>query len=70
MASVKIHINQHVIRANKLHNQNDPPISVINGRKITRHHEIEILGPARLIYSPDKPLKCGARVWIEAEGIA
>jgi hypothetical protein len=66
---IRIHINQLVIRQNKINGANDPPISVIDGRKITRHHEIEILGPARLIYSPDKPLKCGARVWIEAEGI-
>jgi hypothetical protein len=30
-------------------------------------HEVEILGPSKIIYSPDKPLSCGARVWIETE---
>jgi len=25
------------------------------------------LGPAKVIYSPDKPLSCGAKVWIETE---
>jgi len=24
-------------------------------------------GPSKIIYSPNKPLGCGARVWIETE---
>ena len=28
-------------------------------------HEVHIEGPCKIIYSPDKPLACGARVWIE-----
>ena len=28
-------------------------------------NEIEIEGRCRLVYSPDKPLSCGAKVWIE-----
>jgi hypothetical protein len=28
-------------------------------------HQVEIDGPSRLVYSPDKPLGCGARVWLE-----
>ena len=27
--------------------------------------EVEILGESKVVYSPDKPLSCGARVWIE-----
>ena len=30
-------------------------------------HKVEILGPSKVVYSPDKPLSCGARVWIETE---
>ena len=30
-------------------------------------HEVEILGASKIIYSPDKPLSCGARVWIETD---
>jgi len=26
---------------------------------------VKVLGPAEVIYSPDKPLHCGARLWIE-----
>lgn len=29
--------------------------------------EVEILSPSKIIYSPDKPLSCGAHVWIETE---
>ena len=28
-------------------------------------NEVVIHGPSRLVYSPDKPLGCGARAWIE-----
>jgi len=31
----------------------------------TYAHEVEIDGPSRIVYSPDKPLSCGAKVWIE-----
>lgn len=29
--------------------------------------EVRIDGPCVIRYSPDKPLSCGARVWIEAD---
>jgi len=30
-------------------------------------HEVHISGPCKIVYSPDKPLSCGAKVWIETE---
>ena len=30
-------------------------------------HEVEIKGDSRIVYSPDKPLSCGAHVWIETQ---
>jgi hypothetical protein len=30
-------------------------------------YEVDIRGPSKIVYSPDKPLSCGARVWIETE---
>ena len=64
-----IHVNQHVIRANKKHNKNDPVITVKSGRDNTYCHEVEILGNSKVIYGGnDKPLlNCGARVVIETE---
>ena len=62
-----IHVNQHVIRANKKTGKCDPVITVKNYKSNTYVHEVEVLGPSKIIYSPDKPLSCGARVWIETE---
>tara|TARA_B110000438_G_scaffold242504_1_gene242087 strand:+ start:205 stop:333 length:129 start_codon:yes stop_codon:yes gene_type:complete len=31
-------------------------------------HEVHIKGDSKVMYSPDKPLSCGAKVWIETEG--
>jgi hypothetical protein len=64
-----IHVNQHVIRANKKHDKNDPVITIKSGRNNTYCHEVEILGPSKVIYGGnDKPLlNCGARVVIETE---
>ena len=60
-----IHVNQHVIRANTKNGTSDPVLTVKQGKKNTYAHEVEILGPSKVVYSPDKPLNCGARVWIE-----
>ena len=63
----RIHINQHKIKANKKYNLNDPVITVKTSKSNTYGHEVVIHGPSKVIYSPDKPLSCGARVWIETE---
>ena len=63
----KIHINQHVIRANKKNGTNDPVITVKTSKSNTYAKEVEILGASKVVYSPDKPLSCGAKVWIETK---
>ena len=63
----RIHVNQHKIRSNKKHNLNEPVITVKTSKSNNYGHEVEILGPSKIIYSPDKPLSCGAKVWIETE---
>ena len=30
-------------------------------------HEVYVDGPCKIVYSPDKPLSCGAKVWIETQ---
>ena len=45
-----IHVNQHVIRANKKHNKNDPCITIKQGSKNTYCHEVEVLGPSKIIF--------------------
>ena len=63
----KIHVNQHVVRSNKKHGKKEPVLTVKTYKRNTYAHEVEINGPSKVIYSPDKPLSCGARVWIETE---
>jgi len=63
----RIHVNMHKIRSNKKHGTNDPVITVKTSRSNRYAHNVEILGPSKVIYQPEKPLSCGARVWIETE---
>ena len=58
----------HVIRSNKKNGTNEPVITVKTYKSNTFGHEVEILGKSKVVYSPDKPLSCGARVWIETDG--
>ena len=61
----RIHINQHVIKFNQKHGTNKPVITVKTYKDNNYAHEVDILGESKVIYRPDKPLSCGARVWIE-----
>ena len=61
----RIHVNMHKIRANKKYGTNEPVITVKTSKSNTYGHEVNILGPSKVIYKPNKPLSCGARVWIE-----
>ena len=49
------------------YNLKEPVITVKTSKSNTYAHEVKIKGPSKVIYSPDKPLSCGARVWIETE---
>ena len=61
----RIHVNQHVIRDNCKTGRHAPVLTVKSGRKNTYCHAVNIAGPAQVIYAPDSPLACGAKVWIE-----
>ena len=61
-----VHVNVHRIRAK------DPqPLTVKTYKTNTPASEADIVVDgvvvARIVYRPDKPLSCGARVWIETE---
>ena len=60
-----IHVNMHVIRKNQKKGERNPTITVKTYKTNTYAHEVDILGPSKVVYSPDKPLSCGARLWIE-----
>ena len=63
----RIHVNMHKIRYNKKHGTNDPVITVKTSHSNRYAHHVDILGPSTVMYRPDKPLSCGARVWIETD---
>ncbi len=62
-----VHVNQHVVRKNSKSGAREPVLTVKTYKSNTYAHEVEIKGPSRVVYSPDKPLSCGAKVWIETE---
>ena len=64
---VRISVNAHTVRANKKHGKDDPPIRISRGRKVTYAREVKV-GEGRFVYSPEKPLSCGARLWFECDG--
>ena len=64
----RIHVNQHVIKANAKNGENNPIFTVKQGGKNTYAFNVKVKGEMELVYSPDKPLSCGAKVWIETRG--
>jgi hypothetical protein len=67
-----IHVNQHNIKKNVKEGTNEPVLTCKTYKSNTYAHEVIIYGQdgkeaAKLIYRPDKPLSCGARVWIETQ---
>ena len=58
----RIHINQWKIKLRVA-----DPIAVQTSKGVHSAAGVEIQGPSQLIYSPDKPLKCGAHLWIETK---
>lgn len=65
MKKTIISINRRKIDKNRKHNLNEPVIRVQKGKEIIYHYEYEIVNPSKIVYNAEKPLKCGARVWIE-----
>lgn len=63
-----IHVNQHVVKANRKNGVNDPVLTVKTYKENRYAHEVDINGPSKIVYSPDKPLSCGAHVWMETQG--
>ena len=59
-----IHVNQHKIRSNHTHKKKGEGYNKTYSQN-DYCHEVEIEGPCKVIYRPDDPLPCGARVWIE-----
>ena len=67
-----IHVNQHIIKSNRKKGEVEPVLTCKTYKTNTYAHEAIIRDAegnevARVVYRPDKPLSCGAHVWIETE---
>ena len=58
-----IHVNQHNIKANSK-GADLKVLTVKTYKSNVRCNEVKFKN-GRVVYSPDKPLSCGAKVWIE-----
>lgn len=62
-----IHVNRNVIQSNAKHGKDDPVCRVQEGNSVRYAMEVFINGPSRMVYRPNDPLKCGAKLWVETD---
>ena len=62
-----IHVNQNNIKYNIKNKDKKKVITVKTYKSNEYANELEINGPCKIIYRPNQPLSCGARLWIETE---
>lgn len=65
-----IHVNQAIIKSNLKNKKTDPVLTVKNYKDNQYAHEVLIKDKSgnligKVVHSPVKPLRCGARVWLE-----
>ena len=62
-----VHVNQHKIRAGE---KEVLTVKTYKSNDYASEADIVVDGAvvARIVYRPDSPLSCGAKVWIETEG--
>lgn len=61
----RLHVDQHAIKANTIDGGTRPCVTIQTSNGPLKCHEARIDGPSTLVSRPDRPLSCGARVWIE-----
>jgi len=66
----KIHVNRHAIARNKRTGSTDPVFTVKTYKQNATGNAVTIRNDkggiiARFVYSPDRPLPCGAVAWVE-----
>jgi len=61
----RIHVNQHIIKANRKNGSNNPVLTIKTTSDNIKANHIMIGDNVRLCYAPESPLACGATIWIE-----
>ncbi|MGF1489289.1 MAG: hypothetical protein ACFBSE_19550 [Prochloraceae cyanobacterium] len=64
-AKTILHVNRNTIDYNRRHNLQKEVISIKKRKSNTYAKEVRIPGEAIVVYRPDRPLPCGAVLWIE-----
>lgn len=65
----RIHVNQHHIKHNAKNPEDPKPVfTVKTSRSNTKGDTVYVPDGVSFVYSPDKPLSCGAKVWAETTG--
>jgi hypothetical protein len=59
-----VHVNQHKIKANAKTAARVPVITVKTYKTNDYCNTVKIDGPCEVVYTPDDPLPCGAKVYI------
>jgi hypothetical protein len=59
----RVHVNKHIIAANVKSGRNDPAITVQTSGGSFTARTVVVHGPS--IMRSDKPLACGARIYLE-----
>jgi hypothetical protein len=67
-----IHVNQHNVKSNSKSDCKKPVLTCKTYKSNNYANEAIIYDKdnnevARVVYRPDKPLSCGAKVWIETD---
>jgi hypothetical protein len=66
----RIHVNQHNIKHNAKNPDDERPVFTVKTYNDNiKGMAVTIGGPSHLRYSPNKPLACGAKVWIETTAV-
>lgn len=71
MAKQIIHVAQQAIQKNRRDGTDEPAIIIRTGSKSQRVHELDLVVDGKVIgqmvYRPNDPLSCGARLWLELD---
>lgn len=64
----RIHVNRHHVAANRRDGGSRAVFTVASSKGSRRGNRVTCHGPCVFVYRPEKPLRCGARAWVETRG--
>jgi hypothetical protein len=64
----RIHVDRHVLARNRKLGTHDPAWTIQTSKGAHKARWVEWKGATTSSKPTDKPLKCGARMWVETKG--